>query len=140
MDYLILVLEKYLHFRKRQCVWKGHFSPPHRSNLLRILAENKLSTLYIAYPEYQKSSTGYQNDKMADKMGNKTFKKNITKETTDPELNDLEINDNSTIDNLITITRIDCINDNLGNNDKFNVLLEVLLNYDKETQTRNNNT
>ena len=71
-------------------------------------------------------------------MADKAFKKNITKETTDPDLNDLEINDNSTIDNLITITRTDCINDNLGNNDKFNVPLEILVNDDKGTQTRNN--
>ena len=37
--------------------------------------------------------------------------KNKTKETTDPNLNDLEINDNSTKDNLITPTRVDCNND-----------------------------
>ena len=67
-------------------------------------------------------------------MTDETFKKNLTKETTDPNLNDLEINDNSVIDNLITITRIDCINGNLGNNDEFNVPLEILVNDNKETQ------
>ena len=71
-------------------------------------------------------------------MASKTFKKNITKQTTDPNLNDLEINDNSVKDNLITITRIDCINPNLGNNDEFNVPLETLINDNKEAQTRNN--
>ena len=50
----------------------------------------------------------------------------------------MEINDNSTKDNLITITRIDCINGNLGNTDEFNVPLEILVNDNKETQTRNN--
>ena len=73
-----------------------------------------------------------------DKIADKTFKKNKTKETTDPNLYDLEINDNSAKDNLITITRIDCIKGNLGNNDEFNVPLEVLVNDKKETQTRNN--
>ena len=71
-------------------------------------------------------------------MADKTFKKNITKETTDPNLNGLEINDNSATDNLITITRIDCINGNLGNNDEFNNPVEILVNDNKETQTRNN--
>ena len=73
--------------------------------------------------------------KIADKMADKTCKKNKTKETTDPNLNDLEINDNSAKDNLITITRTDCINGNLGNNDDFNVPLEILVNDNKETQT-----
>ena len=41
---------------------------------------------------------------------------------------------NSTKDNLITITRICCINGNLGNNDEFNVPLEILVNDNKETQ------
>ena len=71
-------------------------------------------------------------------MVDKTFKKNKTKETTDPNLNDFEINDNSVKDNLITITRIDCINGNLENNDEFNVPLEILVNHNKETQTENN--
>ena len=71
-------------------------------------------------------------------MADKTFKKNITKETTDPSLTGLEINDNSAKDNLITITRIDCINGNLGNNDEFNNPVEILVNDNKETQTRNN--
>ena len=74
----------------------------------------------------------------ADKMVDKTFKKNKTKETTDPNLNDLEINDNTAKDNLITIRRIDCINGNLGNNDEFNVPLEILVNDNKETQAKNN--
>ena len=74
--------------------------------------------------------------KIADKMADKTCKKNKTKETTDPNLNDLEINDNSAKDNLITMTRIDCINGNLGNNDEINVSLEILLIDNKETQTR----
>ena len=50
-------------------------------------------------------------------MADKTFKKNKTKQTT-----------NSAKDNLITITRIDCNNGNLENNDQFNVPLEILLN------------
>ena len=58
MDYLTLMSEKYFHFRKSQSVWQEHFFLPHRSNLLRILAENKCCTPYIAYPKYQKSSTG----------------------------------------------------------------------------------
>ena len=71
-------------------------------------------------------------------MADKTFKKNKTKETKDPNLNDLEINDNSAKDSLVTITRIDCINSNLGNNDEFNVPLEILVNDNKETQTKIN--
>ena len=63
----------------------------------------------------------------ADKMGD-TSKKNKTKETTDPNLNDLEINDNTAKDNLITIRRIDCINGNLGNNDEGHNLKVCLLN------------
>ena len=74
--------------------------------------------------------------KIADKMADKTCKKNKTKETTDPNLNDLEINDNSAKDNLITITRIDCIKGNLGNNDEFSVPFEILVNDNKETQTK----
>ena len=70
-------------------------------------------------------------------MADKTFKKNKTKETT-ANLNDLEINDNTAKDNLITIRRIDCIKGNLGNNDEFNVPLEILVNDNKETQTKNN--
>ena len=58
--------------------------------------------------------------------------------STDPNLNDLEINDNSAKDNLITITRTNCINGNLGNNDDFNVPLEILVNDNKEIQTGNN--
>ena len=46
--------------------------------------------------------------KIADKMADKTYKKNKIKETTDPNLNELEINDNSTIEKIIIITRIDC--------------------------------
>ena len=72
-------------------------------------------------------------NKMANKIADKTFKKN---KTTDPNLNDLGINDNSAKDNLITMTKIDCINGNLGNNDEFNVPLEILINYNKETQTK----
>ena len=71
-------------------------------------------------------------------MADKTFKKNKTKETTDPNLNELEINDNTDKDNLITIRRIDCINGNLGNNDEFNIPHEILVNDNKETQTKNN--
>ena len=41
-------------------------------------------------------------------MADKTYKKNKIKETTDPTLNELEINDNSTIEKIIIITRIDC--------------------------------
>ena len=42
---------------------------------------------------------------IADMMTDKTYEKNKTKETTDPNLNDFEINDNSTtIYNLTTIT------------------------------------
>ena len=52
-------------------------------------------------------------------MVDKTFKKNKTKESTDSNLNDLEINGNSAKDNLITKTRIDCIDVNLINNDEF---------------------
>ena len=44
---------------------------------------------------------------MVNKIANRRYKKKKTKETTDPNLNDLEINDNSTIDNLITIPIID---------------------------------
>ena len=73
---------------------------------------------------------------MAEKMVDRTFKKNKTKETTDPNLNDLKINDNAAKDNLITITRIDCINGNLGNNDEFNVPLEILVNDNKETDKK----
>ena len=68
----------------------------------------------------------------------KTFKINKIKETTDPNLNYLEINDNSAKDNLITITRIGCISGNLGNNDEFNVPREILVNDNKETQAKNN--
>ena len=50
----------------------------------------------------------------------------------------MEINDNSAKDNLITITRIDCIKGNLGNNDEFSVPFEILVNDNKETQTKNN--
>ena len=57
-------------------------------------------------------------DKMADKMAEKT---------SDPNLNDLEINDNSTIDKVISVTRIDCNNCNLENNDEFNIPLEILV-------------
>ena len=72
-------------------------------------------------------------------MKDKTFKKNKTKETTDSNLNDLEINDNSAKDNLITTTRIDCINGNLEITvDELNVPLEILANDNKETQTKNN--
>ena len=71
-------------------------------------------------------------------MVDKTFKKNKTKETTGPNINDLEMNDNPAKDNLITITRIDWINSNSGNNDEFNVPLEILVNNNKETQTKNN--
>lgn len=52
-------------------------------------------------------------------MVDKTFKKNKTTESTDSNLNDLEINGNSAKDNLITKTRIDCIDGNLINNDEF---------------------
>ena len=48
------------------------------------------------------------------------------------------INDNSVKANLITITRIVCISGNLGNNDECNVPLEILVNDNKETQTKNN--
>ena len=65
-------------------------------------------------------------DKMVDKMADKTHKKSKTKETTDPNLNDLEINCDSAIDNLFNITRIDCSNGNLENNDEFNVSIEIL--------------
>ena len=42
---------------------------------------------------------------IADTMTDKTYEKNKTKETTGPNLNDFEINDNSTtIYNLTTIT------------------------------------
>ena len=44
----------------------------------------------------------------------------------------MEINDNSAKDNLITITRIGCINGNLGKNDEFNVPLEILVNDNKK--------
>ena len=50
----------------------------------------------------------------------------------------MEINDSSTIDNLITITRIDCNNGNLENNDEFNIPPEIVVNDNKETQTTNN--
>ena len=70
-------------------------------------------------------------------MADKTFKKNKTRETTDPNLNDFEINDNSAKDNFITLTRINCINGNLGNNDEFSVPLEILEHDNKETQTKN---
>ena len=65
-------------------------------------------------------------------MADKTVKINKTKETTDPNLNYLEINDNSATDNLITITRIGCINGNLGKNDEFNGPLEILVNDNKK--------
>ena len=45
----------------------------------------------------------------------------------------MEINDNSAKDNLITKTRTGFINGNLGNNDKFDVELEILINDNKET-------
>ena len=66
-------------------------------------------------------------EKMADKMAEKTYKKNKIKETADPNLNDLEINDNSTIDKVISVTRIDCNNCNLENNGEFNIPLEILV-------------
>ena len=69
-------------------------------------------------------------------MVDKTFKKNKTKETTDANLNNLEINDNSAKDNLIIITRIVSNNINLENNDKFNVPLEILVSDNKEIQTK----
>ena len=50
----------------------------------------------------------------------------------------MEINDNSAKDNLITKTRTGFINGNLGNNDKFNVELEIIVNDNKETHTKNN--
>ena len=65
-------------------------------------------------------------------MADKTVKIYKTKETTDPNLNYLEINNNSAKDNLITITRIGCINGNLGKNDEFNVPLEILVNDNKK--------
>ena len=46
----------------------------------------------------------------------------------------MEINDNSTITNLITITAIDCTNSNLENNGEFSTPLVILVNYNKETQ------
>ena len=69
-------------------------------------------------------------------MADKILKKNKTKETANPNLNDLEINDNSAKENLITITRIDCIKGNLGNNNETNVPLEILVNDNKEAQTK----
>ena len=74
--------------------------------------------------------------KIADKMVDKTFNKNKIKETTDANLNDLEINDNSAKDNLIIITRIVSNNINLENNDKFNAPLEILVSDNKEIQTK----
>ena len=75
---------------------------------------------------------------MADKMADKNYNKNKTKETTDPNFNDLKIKDNSTIDNLITIMGISHKNSNLENNDEFNLPLEILVNDNTEAQTRNN--
>ena len=69
---------------------------------------------------------------MADKTADKTAKINKTKETTDPNLNYLEINDNSAKDNLITIARIGCVNGNLVKNDEFNIPLEILVNDNKK--------
>ena len=69
---------------------------------------------------------------MADKTADKTAKINKTKETTDPNLNYLEINDNSAKDNLITIARIGCVNGNLGKNGEFNIPLEILVNDNKK--------
>ena len=66
-------------------------------------------------------------DKIADKMAEKTYKKNKIKETADPNLNDLEINDISTIDKVISVTRIDCNNCKLENNGEFNIPLEILV-------------
>ena len=74
----------------------------------------------------------FKDNILADKMADKTVKINKTKETTDPNLNYLEINDNSAKDNLITITRIGCINGNLGKNDEFDVQLEILINDNKK--------
>ena len=54
--------------------------------------------------------------------------------TTNPNLNDLEINDNS-IDNLITIAGIDFNTINLENKDEFNIPLKILANNNKETRT-----
>ena len=69
-------------------------------------------------------------------LSSRRDKKN--KETTDPNLNDLEINDNSSKDNIIIITRIDCNNGILENNNEFNIPLEILVNDNKETLTKNN--
>ena len=71
-------------------------------------------------------------------MADKNYNKNKTKETTDPNFNDLKIKDNSTIDNLITIMGISHKNSNLENNDEFNLPLEILVNDNTEAQTRNN--
>ena len=57
--------------------------------------------------------------------------------TTNPNLNDLEINYNS-IDNLITIAGIDFNNINLENKDEFNIPLKILVNDNKETRTKIN--
>ena len=57
-------------------------------------------------------------------MGEESFKINKTKESTDPNLNYLDINDNSAKDDLIATRRIDCNNGNLENNDEFNIPLE----------------
>ena len=71
-------------------------------------------------------------------MADKNYNKNKTKETTDPNFNDLKIKDNSTIDNLIPIMGIGHKNSNLENNDEFNLPLEILANDNTEAQTRNN--
>ena len=60
------------------------------------------------------------------------------KKQQNPNLNDQEINDNSIIGNLITVTKIGCNNGNLKNSDKFNIPLKILLNYNKGKQTKNN--
>ena len=41
-------------------------------------------------------------------------------------------------DNLTTLRRIDCINGNLGNNDEFNVPLEIVVNDNKEIVINDN--
>ena len=113
-----------------ETIQKTYRWPPHRevrsqtprnNKFTYLYRENKASTIgtqraiknkirYNSDPSgivISLSKYSFYSSKMADKIENKTFKKNKTKETADPNPNGFGINDNTTKDNLITVMRID---------------------------------
>ena len=47
MDYLILMSEKYLQFRKNKSICQGHSSPPRRSNWIHVLRKYFSNYVYL---------------------------------------------------------------------------------------------